>query len=67
MRTDLAQLRQDLAELRGDLPAIAYKAGVSYSTLSVILRGIQTNPTLKTFLALRQAVDDFKQTAGANA
>lgn len=62
----LADLRDDLNRARGDLPAIAYAAGVSYTSLIRILTGRAQNPRYQTIQALRRALDE-RQSAGAHA
>jgi len=55
----LADLRVELDRRRGSLPAIAYTAGVSYSSLVRIMRGDEPNPRYGTIKALRSALESF--------
>lgn len=50
-----------IAELKKyDRAEIAYKSGVSLSTLNNIMSGFSTNPTIKTVQMLRDFLDSKK-------
>lgn len=54
-------LEELIEELRShDRAEIAYKAGVSVSTVDKILSGANKDPKLSTVIALRKFLDDKK-------
>jgi hypothetical protein len=55
----LSDLRAELDRRRGSLPAIAYAADVSYSSVVRIMRGDEPNPRYGTIKALLNALQSF--------